>query len=57
MKKYLDNGYNIVIWPDKIKAKDVNDMILSGIDVEPIIYENVYSGLPGKIKLNSWKRV
>ena len=57
MSKYLDNGYKVVIWPDEIKQKDVNDMVMSGIDVESIINENVYSGLQGKIKLNSWKRV
>lgn len=57
MKKYLGNGYNIVIWPDNLKQKDINDMVMSNINVEKIIHENTYSGVQGEIKLNSWKRV
>jgi len=54
---YVDSGFKVVVWPDRIKQKDVNDMVLAGIDVNKIIKENVYSGLEAKIKINNWKRV
>ena len=57
MAEYLDDGYTIVIWPERIKQKDINDMITSGIDVESVIVENKFSGIAGKVKLNTWKKI
>jgi hypothetical protein len=57
MAKYLDNGFKVVIWPETIREKDINDMVLSGIDPNAVIQNNIYSGLTGKIKLNTWKKV
>lgn len=57
MAKFLDNGFKIVIWPEQIKQKDINDLVLAGYEPNQIIKENVYSGLTGKIKLNQWKKV
>ena len=28
--KTIDRGYKVVLWPDNVKEKDINDMILSG---------------------------
>lgn len=56
MKKSLESGYKTVIWPDSIKQKDVNDMVLANLDVDDIIHSNVYSGLAGILKLNTWKK-
>lgn len=56
MKKSLESGYKTVIWPDSIKQKDINDMVLANLDVNRIIHENTYSGLSGLLKLNTWKR-
>ena len=56
MRKSLEDGYKTVIWPDSIKQKDVNDMVLANLDVNNIIHENVYSGLAGILKLNTWKK-
>lgn len=57
MKKYLDLGFKIVIWPDNIKDKDINDMVLAGHNPEAIMADNVFSGLQGTVRLNSWKKV
>ena len=57
MEKSIDQGYNIVIWPQNIIEKDINDMILSNKKVQKIISENIYSGLTAKAKFYSWKRV
>ena len=58
--KSIDKDYNVVIWPDSMEEKDVNDMILSGLtkyDVQSIIDKNTFSGLSAKLRLNTWKRI
>ena len=47
----------VVIWPSNITEKDINDMVISGHDVQRIVEENIYSGLEATIKFNNWKRV
>ncbi len=56
MEKAIDWKFPIVIWPDTIQQKDINDMILSGLNVQSVIESNVYSGLQAKTKLTSWKK-
>ena len=56
MEKAIDWKFPIVIWPDTIQQKDINDMILSGLNVQNAIESNVYSGLQAKTKLTSWKK-
>jgi hypothetical protein len=53
----IDRGNKVVIWPNNIKDKDVNDMILSGLDVKSVIESNVYFGLEAKLKFTNWKMV
>ena len=57
VEKYIDKGFKTVVWPDHIKEKDINDMILKGIDVQNIIEQNTYAGLAAKIKFNAWKKI
>jgi len=57
METLIDNDYELVIWPDSIKEKDINDMVLQGYDVNTIIDNNIYSGLNAKIALVAWKRI
>ena len=47
----------VVIWPSNILEKDINDMVISGHNVQRIVEENIYSGLEATIKFNNWKRV
>lgn len=55
--KCIDQGHNVVIWPQNILEKDINDMYLSGKNVMKIIKENTYNGLMAKARFISWKRV
>lgn len=55
--KYIDMGYNVCIWPELIEEKDINDMVLAGIDPYKIIMENTKVGLMAKAALTQWKRV
>lgn len=57
MKQLLSKGNKVVIWPEKIREKDINEMSLSGIDVNTVVKSNIYSGAKGIIKLSNWKKV
>lgn len=57
IQKAIDTHFPVVIWPSNIKEKDINDMVLSGLDVNGMLKSNTYSGLEAKAKLISWKRV
>ena len=60
MYKVIEQDYNIVIWPDDIQLKDVNDIIKSGVSInqlKEIISINTYSKLSAMTKLNYWKKV
>jgi hypothetical protein len=57
ISKTIDKGYPVVIWPSSITDKDVNDMVLSGHDVQSVVKYNTYQGLEAKLKLIEWKKV
>jgi transcription elongation factor Elf1 len=57
IEKAIDSHFSVVIWPSDFKEKDINDMVLSGHDVNHVLKYNTYSGLEAKAKLISWKRV
>lgn len=56
MEKTIANNLSIVIWPKTIKQKDVNLMVLDGLDVNKIIKENTYTGLLANLNFNEWKK-
>ena len=53
----IDSNYKIVIWPQTIQEKDINDMVLVNRNVAKIIKENIFQGLEAKMKFIGWKRV
>ena len=55
--KTIDAGYSVVIWPNDIDDKDINDMVMSGLDVQSVVESNTYSGLEAKLKFNNWKKI
>jgi hypothetical protein len=60
MYNVIEKDYNIVIWPDDIQLKDVNDMIMNNMsitEVESIISKNTYRQLEALTKLSYWKKV
>jgi hypothetical protein len=60
MKKVVDMGFNVCFFPDVVKEKDINDMILAGASsnqLMKIIQNNSYSNLSAQNKLVSWKKV
>jgi hypothetical protein len=57
ISRVIEMGQKVVIWPSSIKEKDINDMVLSGLDIQNVIKSNVYSGLEAKLKFTTWKKV
>ena len=55
--KRISEGERVVIWPSTISEKDINDMVLSGLDVQSVIKLNTYSGLEAKLKFTTWKKI
>lgn len=57
ISRVIEMGQKVVIWPSTIKEKDINDMILSGLNVQSVIESNTYSGLQAKLKFTTWKKI
>jgi len=59
MYDVINKDFNIVIWPDHIQSKDVNDMIISGMskeEVNSIISTNTFAKLEAMTKLSYYKK-
>ncbi len=59
MYDVIEKDYNVVIWPDNLQLKDVNDMIMSGMskaEVQTIISTNTFSKLEALTKLSYYKK-
>jgi predicted RNA-binding Zn-ribbon protein involved in translation (DUF1610 family) len=52
----IKSGQQVVIWPNNITQKDINDMHLAGVDVRKVVMDNVYSGLTAQVKFDNWKK-
>ena len=60
MQRLVDQHKRICVWPEHIKHKDINDMVMDGIDsseILNIINENAVSGLEAQIRINKWKKI
>jgi transcription elongation factor Elf1 len=57
ISKCISDGEKVVIWPSSINEKDINDMVLSGLNVQDVIESNTYSGLEAKLKFTTWKKI
>ena len=60
MIRSLQDGWKIVVWPNSITCKDINDMVLTSIKdarLVEIINTNTYSGQRGEWEVHSWKKV
>jgi len=60
MKTAVDKKFNLVIWPESLKYKDINDMIIAGMSstkVSSLIHSSTYCGLEAHQHINNWKRI
>ncbi len=60
IEKFIKNDFTICLFPDIIKEKDINDMVLKGRKIEDIlsiINEHTYSGIRASMEFSSWRKV
>jgi len=60
IEKTIDKGCSIVLWPEQIKEKDINDMILSGMtkeEVQEILKNNTFTGASAKLRFAEWRKI
>lgn len=60
MQNAINMNYDVVIWPDTLGEKDINEIIMSGksqSEVQEIISSNTFSGLRAQLKFNTWKKI
>ena len=56
LHKNIKDGHKVVIWPDSIVQKDINDMVVANLDVEDLISNNVFQGLEAELKFRNWRK-
>jgi hypothetical protein len=55
----IDNHFNVVIWPEFIDSKDINEMISDGFspdEIQDIISKNTFVNLRAKMEFVNWKK-
>ena len=60
MRKTIEQGKDVCIWPDTIKSKDINEMVLSGMSpsiIQHIIDINTHNGFHATMNLNQWAKI
>ena len=60
MENSLNGGRGLVIWPDSIKHKDINDMIVAGYSqsqVQQIIKDNTFIGVAARLRFAEWRKI
>ena len=53
----ISRGGKVVIFPNHVTQKDINDMVLAGHDVQNVVESNTYQGLEAKLKFTVWKKL
>lgn len=56
MKKTVGLGHSVCIWQKSIIQKDLNDCVLAGVDILPIL-SNKYSGTRALLEINQFSKV
>jgi transcription elongation factor Elf1 len=60
IEKIINKGRSIVLWPEQIKEKDINDMILSGMtkeELQEILKNNTFTGALAKLRFAEWRKI
>ena len=59
MDKAIEEHYNVVIWPEMMEEKDINDMVLNGFspdEIQDIISKHTFVNLRAKMEFINWKK-
>jgi DNA primase len=56
----IENHFSVVIWPEFVDSKDINEMVLDGFlpdEIQDIISKNAFVNLRAKAEFINWKKV
>ena len=56
MQELIQNNEKVCIFPNFIKQKDINDMVLCGMNVQDIINQHTFRGASAQLNFNSWRK-
>ena len=60
IEKAIKRGHKVALWPDSMKHKDINDMILAGYtkkQIQEIIDDNTFTGVSAQLRFAEWKKI
>ena len=49
--KYAKKGYKVLVYPDNMEFKDMNEMLLGKINIKELIDNNIYSSILAEVKI------
>ena len=52
-----NKGFSVVIWPKNIKEKDLNEMVISGINIDKTIKTHTYKDAELFLRISQWSKV
>lgn len=59
IKKAIDKGFKVCLFPSSFHGKDINEAVLNGFtkpQIQRIIEENTFDGLRAELEFNNWKK-
>jgi hypothetical protein len=59
MMSRINDGWKVCFWSDAVREKDINDMVLAGMNtmnIKESIDRNTYQGLHGVMKMKDWRK-
>ena len=60
VEKAINRGHKICLWPEQMKYKDINDMILGGYtkeEIQDLIKHNTYQGTTATLWFTKWRKI
>ncbi len=60
IEKTINHGHKICLWPESMKHKDINDMILGGYtkeEIQEIIKQNTFQTASAKMRFATWRKI
>ena len=60
IERVIEKGHRVVLWPDQMNWKDINDMIIHGYtksQIQEIITDNTFCGTAAQLRFAGWRKI
>ena len=60
IEKTINHGHKICLWPEEMRYKDINDMILGGHtkeEIQKLIKQNTHQGVTATLWFTKWRKI